>query len=154
MSDLNQCTFTGRLGRDPETRTSPNGDQVCNVSIAVGSAWKDKNGEKQERTEWVPLVFTGKVAEIAAQYLSKGSQVAVTGEFRTRKWQDKAGQDRYSTEIRVERMTMLGKSPDSAPAPRAPAAAPAPRQSSGGYSDEDSEIPFAPLASGRSFLAV
>lgn len=143
MSDINNCTFTGRLGRDPETRTFSNGDQVCNVSIAVGSAWKDKNGEKQERTEWVPLVFPGKLAEIAGQYLRKGSQVAVTGEFRTRKWQDKDGQDRYSTEIRVERMTMLGGKSESssAPAPRAPA--PAPRQSSGGgFDDMDDDIPF------------
>ena len=107
-NDLNQCTFVGRLGRTPESRTFPNGDMVANVTIAVGSTWKDKaTGEKKEKTEWVPVVFTGKLAEIAAQYLDKGSKILVVGEFRTRKWQDQSGQDRYSTEIRADRMQML-----------------------------------------------
>lgn len=147
MSDINNCTFTGRLGRDPETRAFPDGGQVCNVSIAVSSTWRDKqSGEKQERTEWVPLVFTNKLAEIADKYLRKGSQVAVTGEFRTRKWQDKDGQDRYSTEIRVANMTMLGGKQDSdraqAPAPRQQQrAAPEPAHQSSGF-DEMGDVPF------------
>ena len=108
-NDVNQCNFIGRLGRDPETRSFPSGDRVCNVTIAVGSTWKDKaTGEKMERTEWVPVVFNGKLAEIAEQYLRKGHQIYVSGEFRVRKWQDKDGNDRYSTEIRADQMQMLG----------------------------------------------
>lgn len=141
-NDLNQCTFIGRLGRDPELRHFASGDAVANVSIAVGSTWKDKNGEKQERTEWVPLVFTGKLAEIASQYLRKGSQVYVSGEFRTRKWADKDGQDRYSTEIRVDQMQMLGGKQDGGDT-RAPARAPAPqRHASGGFDDIGGDVPF------------
>lgn len=147
-NDLNQCNFIGRLGRDPETRSFPSGDRVCNVTIAVGSTWKDKaTGEKMERTEWVPVVFNGKLAEISEQYLRKGQLIFVSGEFRTRKWQDKDGNDRYSTEIRADQMQMLGGKSEggSAPAP-APAAqrrapAPAPRQGGSGFDDLD-EIPF------------
>lgn len=148
-NDLNQCNFIGRLGRDPETRSFPSGDRVCNVTIAVGSTWKDKaTGEKMERTEWVPVVFNGKLAEIAEQYLRKGQLLFVSGEFRTRKWQDKDGNDRYSTEIRAEQMQMLGgkqeggsNAPAPAPSPqRSRAPAPAPR--GGGYEDEGSDIPF------------
>lgn len=147
-NDLNQCNFIGRLGRDPETRSFPSGDRVCNVTIAVGSTWKDKaTGEKMERTEWVPVVFNGKLAEIAEQYLRKGQQIFVSGEFRVRKWQDKDGNDRYSTEIRADQMQMLGSKPEgdsvpaSAPSPqRSRAPAPAPR--GGGYEDEGGDIPF------------
>lgn len=114
MSDINNCTFTGRLGFDPETRTFPSGDSVTNARIAVGRQWKNKDtNEREERTEWVSLVFRGGLAGVAGQYLRKGSQVAVSGEFRTRKWSDKDGNERYSTEIHVKDMTMLGGRQDA-----------------------------------------
>lgn len=102
-NDLNQCAFIGRLGKDPEQRFMGNGDAVCNFTIAVGWKGKDKEG-----TEWVPCVVYGKLAEICAKYLTKGSQVYVSGKFKTRKWQDKQGVDRYTTEINVDNMQMLG----------------------------------------------
>lgn len=106
--DLNHCAFIGRLGKDPETRLMPNGDAVANFSIAVGESWKDRNGDKQEKTEWVRCVAFRKLGEIVGQYLTKGKQVYVSGKMQTRKWQDKEGQDRYSTEIVVSDMQMLG----------------------------------------------
>ena len=153
-NDLNQCNFIGRLGRDLETRTFPSGDQVANGTLAVGSKWKDKaSGEARESTEWVRLTFHGKSAEIAAQYLRKGSQIFVSGEMQTRKWTDQSGVEKYSTEIRVNNFQMLGGKPSGESESRAPAAAPrpapppAPRASSG-FDDMDSEdIPFRdPLA--------
>jgi len=102
-NDLNQCQFIGRLGKDPETKFLPNGGQVTNISIACGSSWTDKSsGQKQEKTDWIPVVFFGKLAEIAGQYLTKGSKIFVSGNFKTRKWQDQSGQDRYTTEIVVD----------------------------------------------------
>lgn len=99
-NDLNQCSFIGRLAKDPEARFLPNGGQVTSFSIACGSTWTDKNsGQKQEKTEWIPIVIFGKLAEIAAQYLTKGSKVFIQGSFKTRKWQDQSGADRYTTEI-------------------------------------------------------
>ena len=146
-NDLNQCNFIGRLGRDLELRTFPSGDQVANGTLAVGSKWKDKQtGEAKESTEWVRLNFHGKSAEIAAQYLRKGSQIFVTGEMRTREW-EQDGVKRYSTEIRVSNCQMLGQRPEGegrapAPAPR-PAPAPAPARSAGsGFDDMDDDIPF------------
>lgn len=113
-NDLNQCNFIGRLGRDLELRTFPSGDQVANGTLAVGSKWKDKQtGEAKESTEWVRLNFHGKSAEIAAQYLRKGSQIFVTGEMRTREW-EQDGVKRYSTEIRVSNFQMLGGKPEGA----------------------------------------
>lgn len=109
MASYNHCTFIGNLGRDPEIRHMPNGDAVANFSIACTENWKNKAGEKQEATEWVPIVMYGKLAEIAGQYLKKGSSVLITGKFKTRKWQDKtSGQDRYTTEIIASEMKMLG----------------------------------------------
>lgn len=107
MSDLNQCNFIGRLGADPESRNMPNGDQVCNIRIAVGEQWKDNNGQKQERTEWVSVSAFRGLAGIMSQYLTKGSKVFVSGKMKTRKWQDSNGQDRYSTEIVANEMQML-----------------------------------------------
>ena len=101
-NDLNQCNFIGRLGRDPEMRSTATGDQVANFSIAVG--WKSK---QKEGTEWVNVVAFGKLAEIIGQYLTKGSRIFVSGKQRTRKWQDKNGQDRYSTEIVANELQML-----------------------------------------------
>ncbi len=97
---LNQCNFIGNLGRDPEVRTFNDGGKVCNFSIACTERWKDRNtGEKREKTEWVNIATFGPLADIANQYLRKGSKVFVSGKFRTRKWQDQSGQDRYSSEI-------------------------------------------------------
>jgi single-strand DNA-binding protein len=110
MASLNKVIIIGNLGRDPETRYSSSGDAICNITVATSESWKDKqSGEKKELTEWHRIAFFGRVAEIAAQYLRKGSQVYVEGSLRTRKWTDKAGVERYSTEIRGDEMKMLGR---------------------------------------------
>ena len=108
MASVNKVILVGNLGRDPETRYMPDGGAITNVSIATTSTWKDKNGEKQEQTEWHRVAFFGKLAEIAGEYLKKGSQVYVEGKLRTRKWQDKDGQDKYTTEVIADAMQMLG----------------------------------------------
>jgi single-strand DNA-binding protein len=157
MASVNKVIVVGNLGRDPEMRTFPSGDQVANVTVATTDRWKDKqSGEMREATEWHRIVFNGRLAEIAGQYLRKGSQVYVEGSLRTRKWTDKDGIEKYTTEIRADQMQMLGSrqgqgGPSGGPeddggysqgggggggggyAPRAPAAAPrapaaAPRQ--------------------------
>ena len=151
MASINKVIIVGNLGRDPEMRTFPSGDQVANVTIATTDKWKDKQtGEMKEATEWHRVVFNGRLAEIVGQYLRKGSQVYVEGSLRTRKWTDQNGVEKYSTEIRADQMQMLGsrqgmggpqggghddggygggeeQAPRRAPAPRAPMAAPAPR---------------------------
>ena len=111
MASVNKVILVGNLGRDPEMRSFPSGDQIANVTLATTDQWKDKQtGERREHTEWHRLVFNGRLAEIAGQYLRKGSQIYVEGSIRTRKWQDQAtGQDRYATEIRVDQMQMLGR---------------------------------------------
>jgi len=110
MASVNKVTIVGNLGRDPEMRAFPSGDQVANVTIATTDRWRDKNtGENKEATEWHRVVFNGRLAEIVGQYLRKGSQVYVEGSLRTRKWTDQAtGQERYATEIRADTMQMLG----------------------------------------------
>jgi single-strand DNA-binding protein len=108
MASVNKVILVGNLGRDPETRYTTSGDAVTNIRLATTDTWKDKNGEKQEKTEWHTVVFFGRQAEIAGEYLKKGKQVYVEGRLQTRKWQDKEGQDRYSTEIVADRMQMLG----------------------------------------------
>ncbi len=106
---INKVILIGNLGRDPEIRTFPSGDQVANVTLATTEKWRDRqSGEPREHTEWHRLVFNGRLAEIAGQYLRKGSQIYVEGSIRTRKWQGQDGQDRYSTEVRVDQMQMLG----------------------------------------------
>jgi len=106
---VNKVILVGNLGKDPETRYTAGGSAVTNVSLATTDAWKDKqSGEQQERTEWHRLVFWGRLAEIAAEYLRKGSQIYVEGRIQTRKWQDKDGQDRWSTEVVCNEMQMLG----------------------------------------------
>lgn len=106
---VNKVILIGNLGRDPEVRYMPSGSAVANVTLATSENWKDKQtGERQERTEWHNVVFFNRLAEIAGEYLKKGSQVYVEGSLRTRKWQDKNGQDRYTTEIIVSEMQMLG----------------------------------------------
>lgn len=109
MASVNKVILVGNLGRDPEVRYTPDNSAITNISIATTDTWKDKtSGEKQERTEWHRVAFFGKLAEIAGEYLKKGSQVYVEGRLQTRKWQDKDGQDRYTTEIVADRMQMLG----------------------------------------------
>ena len=137
---LNRCEFIGRLGADPEVRHTQSGSTVVNFRLAASERYKDKSGEKQERTEWVSCVVWNKLAEICAEYLHKGSLVYVAGRMQTRKWQDQSGQDRYSTEVVLSEMTMLGGKSDggSSPAPRqqqTPAAAPP-------AFDDDEDMPF------------
>jgi single-strand DNA-binding protein len=106
---INKVILVGNLGQDPETRAMPSGKAVTNVRIATSDSWRDKNtGEQKEQTEWHTVVFFDRLAEIAAEYLRKGSQVYIEGKLRTRKWQDKSGNDRYSTEIVANEMQMLG----------------------------------------------
>ena len=117
---VNKAILVGNLGRDPEVRYSPSGAAVANVSIATTDTWKDKNtGEQQERTEWHRVVFFGRLAEIVGEYLKKGSQIYVEGRLQTRKWQDKDGNDRFTTEIVANDMQMLGGRSGAGAAPGA-----------------------------------
>src|SRR3982751_260257 len=154
MASVNKVILIGNLGADPETRYLPSGDAVTNIRIATTDTWKDKSGEKQEHTEWHRVSFFGKLAEIAGEYLKKGSPVYVEGRIRTRKWQDKEGQDRYTTEIVADRMQMLGSRAGGSDSmsrgePRAAAAAapaggkPAAKKGGGAsFDDMDDDIPF------------
>jgi single-strand DNA-binding protein len=109
MASVNKVILVGNLGRDPETRYAPSGGAICNVSIATTRNWKDRTtGEKREETEWHRVVFYDRLAEIAGEYLKKGRPVYVEGRLKTRKWQDKEGQDKYTTEIIAEEMQLLG----------------------------------------------
>lgn len=108
MNDLNLCQFIGRVGQAPEIKYMPNGKAVANFSIACNRSWKDQQGQKQEKAEWVRCTAYDKLAEIIGQYTEKGSQLYVSGRQSTRKWQDQQGQDRYTTEIIVDQMQMLG----------------------------------------------
>ena len=154
MASLNKVQLIGNLGKDPETRYAPSGDAICNIRIATTDTWRDKtSGEKREATEWHRVVFFGKLAEIAGQYLKKGRPVYVEGRLQTRKWQDKEGRDQYTTEIRADQMQMLGAQSDGAqqerqqPAPRQQQSAPAGGGGqSGGMDDFADDIPFASCA--------
>jgi single-strand DNA-binding protein len=146
---VNKVILVGNLGKDPEVRYMPSGGAVANVTIATSEQWKDKqSGEQRERTEWHNVVFYQKLAEIVGEYLKKGSQVYVEGALRTRKWQDKNGNDRYTTEIIASEMQMLGsRSGGSAAfnqAERPAAEKPAPASAGGGSFNEefDDDIPF------------
>jgi len=154
MASVNKVILVGNLGRDPETRYNPEGGAITNISIATTEQWKDKaSGEKQERTEWHRVVFFNRLAEIAGEYLKKGSQVYVEGNLRTRKWQDKEGKERYTTEIVAERMQMLGSrsgmgdagARDKGDEDKAPVTAgedkPA-KKTAGKFDDMDDDIPF------------
>lgn len=146
MASVNKVIVVGNLGQAPETRYMPNGDAVTNISVATTESWKDKNtGEKKELTEWHRIVFYRKLAEIAGQYLKKGSQVYVEGRLQTRKWTDKEGVERYTTEVIADTMQMLG-SKQGGNAHQDDDGQPAPRQSAGkaapNFSDMDDEIPF------------
>lgn len=109
MAGINKVIIVGFLGNDPEIRTMPNGEQVANITVATSESWKDKNtGERKETVEWHRIVLYRRLAEIAGQYLTKGSQVYIEGRLKTRKWQDNNCQDRYSTEIQCDNFQMLG----------------------------------------------
>jgi len=154
MASVNKVILVGNLGADPETKYLPSGDAVTNIRIATTDRWKDKaSGEMKEATEWHRIAFFGRLAEIAGEYLKKGSQVYVEGRIRTRKWQDKEGQDRYSTEIVADSMQMLGsrsgsgeprsEAPRSSEPRAAAAAAPAGGAKKGGkFDDMEDDIPF------------
>jgi len=163
MASVNKVILVGNLGKDPETRYMTSGEAVTNIRLATTDTWKDKAGEKQERTEWHSIVFYGRQAEIAGEYLKKGRQIYVEGRLQTRKWQDKEGQDRYTTEIVADRMQMLGNreggggAPMGEPPERDRGAAPSsgPNTASGGagrpgggspakknVDDLDDDIPF------------
>jgi single-strand DNA-binding protein len=166
MASVNKVIIVGNLGKDPEMRSFPSGDQVANVTIATTDKWKDKqSGEMKEATEWHRVVFNGRLAEIVGQYLRKGSQVYVEGSLRTRKWTDQSGVEKYTTEIRADQMQMLGSrqgmggpgaghddgayeaprqaaAPASRPPAPAPRQAPAPSKASSGFDDMDDDIPF------------
>ena len=162
MASVNKVILVGNLGRDPEVRSFPSGDRVANVTIATTDKWRDKaTSEMREATEWHRIVFNGRLAEIVEQYLKKGAQIYVEGSLRTRKWTDKDGVEKYTTEIRADQMQMLGgrqgmggpsgedeggggsysrPAPASRPQAQAPKAAPA--KVSSGFDDMDDDIPF------------
>jgi single-strand DNA-binding protein len=148
MASVNKAIVVGNLGRDPETRYSPDGAAITNISVATTDKWKDKSGQPQEKTEWHRIAFFGKLAEIAGEYLKKGSQVYVEGRIQTRKWQDKDGHDKYTTEIVAERMQMLGSRPGGAseedPATTKAAARKPEAAAAGGgkFDDFESDVPF------------
>jgi len=139
MASLNSCSFIGNLTRDPEVKYLPNGDAVANCSIAVNESWKNKAGEKQERAEFINLTFYRKLAEIAGQYLKKGALTYVEGKMQTRKWQDKEGVDRYTTEIIVNQMQMLGGKSDQ---PEQKVEQKPAQTTKGAFDDFESDIPF------------
>ena len=159
MASVNKVILVGNLGADPETRYMPNGDAVANVRLATTESWKDKaTGEKKDLTEWHRVVFYRKLAEIVGQYLKKGSAVDVEGRIRTRKWTDKDGQERYTTEIEANEMQMLGGrsgggsssggeaeyggSMPSSSAPSGGGARSAPAKKAPDFNDMDDDIPF------------
>ena len=153
MASVNKVILVGNLGKDPESRYLPDGGAVCSFSVATTDKWKDKGGEQQERTEWHRISTFSKLAEICGEYLKKGSQVYIEGRLQTRKWQDKEGKDRYTTEIVADRMQMLGSraggSESMAPLEPKTAAAdggdakPAAKKGGGAsFDDMDDDIPF------------
>ena len=136
---VNRVTIIGNLGQDPEVKQMPSGGAVCNITVATSESWNDKNtGEKQERVEWHRIVFYRKLAEIAGEYLRKGSQIYVEGKLQTRKWQDQSGADRYTTEIVANEMQMLGGKASASQAAK-PATQP---EAASGANDFDDDLPF------------
>jgi single-strand DNA-binding protein len=171
MASVNKVILIGNLGRDPEVRYTPSGSAVCNVTLATTRNWKSKeSGEKVEETEWHRIVFYDRLAEIAGEYLKKGRSIYVEGRLKTRKWTDKDGAEKYTTEVIAQEMNMLGSregmgggaggsgdeegggyseraaparsAPASRPAASAPAARQAPKGSSTGFDNMDDDIPF------------
>lgn len=141
MASVNKVILVGNLGKNPEMRYMPNGDAVCNFSIATTDTWKDKAGVKQERTEWHNIVMYRKLAEIAGEYLKQGAPVYVEGRLQTRKWQTKEGQDRYTTEIIADQMQMLGGKKDGESVNTQRQDAPSNEQKKG-FDDFEDDIPF------------
>jgi single-strand DNA-binding protein len=164
MASVNKVILIGNLGKDPEVRYAPSGSAICNLTIATSRQWKDKtSGERQEETEWHRVAMFDRMAEVAAEYLKKGKSVYIEGRLKTRKWTDKEGVERYTTEVMADRMEMLGSREgggtggddsggENAPAARARPAAAAPARStpaskpaaksSTGFDDMDDDIPF------------
>lgn len=143
MAINNHCSFIGRLGKDPETRHTQAGDAVCNFSLAVDESYKGKDGQKVDKTEWVNCVAWRKLGEICGQYLTKGSLVAVSGKMQTRKWQDSNGQDRYTTEILLDEMRMLGSNGDGVAITSGSTAAAPPKQpAAASQPPVEDDIPF------------
>ena len=151
MASVNKVILIGNLGKDPETRYMSNGEAVTNITLATTDTWKDKNGEKQEKTEWHRVIFYRKLAEIAGEYLKKGRSVYVEGRLETRKWTDKNGVERYTTDIIATDMKMLGnrtgsgnfesapEHEDDNPAPSRTSSA---KSTGSGFDDMDDDIPF------------
>jgi single-strand DNA-binding protein len=155
MASVNKVILVGNLGKDPETRYATSGSAICNITLATSRQWKDKaSGEKREETEWHRVVFYDRLAEIAGEYLKKGRPVYVEGRLKTRKWQDKEGQDRYTTEIVADEMQLLGSREGggdaefggsgggSAARPSSGASKPAATPKKADPGDFDDDIPF------------
>ena len=146
MASVNKVILVGNLGRDPEVRRMPSGDAMVNLSIATTDTWKDKGGERQEKTEWHRVVMFGRVAEVAGEYLKKGSQAYFEGRLQTRKWTDKEGQDKYTTEVVADRMQMLGSRSGSGGGgggeSQSSVKSSASGEFSGGLDDLEDDIPF------------
>ena len=156
MSSVNKVILIGNLGKDPEMRYLPSGEAIANFSVATSESWTDKtSGDKKEQTEWHRVVFFGRTAEVVGQYVKKGSKIYVEGRLQTRKWQDKEGQDRYTTEIRGDVMRMLDRRGEGSasidhesPAAEAPSRRPAapakaaPARAASGFEDMDDYINF------------
>ena len=150
MASVNKVILVGNLGKDPEVRYMPSGEAITNITVATTDTWKDKSGEKQERTEWHRVAFFSKLAEIAGEYLKKGSQVYIEGRLQTRKWQDKEGHDRYTTEIVADRMHMLGGKRDNTGRPEGHDSGVQPKNiveqdqkaTGGSFDDFEDDLPF------------
>lgn len=150
MASVNKVILVGNLGRDPEVRRMPSGDAMVSLSIATTDTWKDKSGERQEKTEWHRIVIFGRLAEVAGEYLKKGSQTYFEGRLQTRKWTDKEGQEKYTTEVVADRMQMLGSRPASggggdfggSQSTSKGAAPSGSGEFSGGLDDLEDDIPF------------
>lgn len=153
MASVNKVILIGNLGRDPETRYMSNGEAVTNITVATTDTWKDRSGEKQEKTEWHRVTFYRKLAEIAGEYLKKGRQVYIEGRLETRKWTDKSGNERYTTEVIASDMKMLGSrsgsgsfepnaTAPSGSASNSPAEQPDSVKSGSGFDDMEDDIPF------------
>lgn len=146
MKGVNKVILVGSLGQDPEVKYTPSGTAITNISVATSESWTDKqSGQKQEKTEWHRVVFFNRLAEIAGEYLRKGTKVYIEGSLRTRKWQDQQGQDRYTTEIVASEMQMLSWKQDGQQAAPRSNAAPTPPPTppnAGGFDDFDDDIPF------------
>ena len=152
MASINRVILIGNLGKDPETRYMSNGEAVTNITLATTDTWKDRNGEKQEKTEWHRVTFYRKLAEIAGEYLKKGRSVYVEGRLETRKWTDKSGAERYTTEIIANEMKMLGsrsgsgsfdtRDTDENSSSSSPSNKPSATKNNGGFDDMDDDIPF------------